>query len=181
MTYQEIFEALEETDLPVTYEAWSSPDAIPALPYIVFTYPQNNDLYADNTNYAEIVQTGDNDYEVHYKGGDLTRGEHNFKWNKEKKIFEYSFKDSLKSNSMSIVSEAILKFLLFDMPIRETIEKCNDIFRFQIISHLGSTYEKCVQESPDGDIERQRNNRIYASNVPRGTIIKVNPDGRRDS
>lgn len=135
----------------------------------------------DVNNYASINQIGDNDYEIHYKGSELTRGEHKFKWNKEKKIFEYSFKDSLKSNSLSIVSEALLKFLLFNTPIRETIEKCNDIFRFQLISHLGSTYEKCVQESPNGDIELQKNNRIYASNVPRGTIIKVKPDGRRDS
>lgn len=135
----------------------------------------------DVNNYASINQIGDNDYEIHYKGSELTRGEHKFKWNKDKKIFEYSYKPSLKSNSMSIVSEAILKFLLFGIPIRETIEKCNDIFRFQIISHLGSTYEKCVQESPNGDIELQRNNRIYASNVPRGTIIKVKPNGRRDS
>ena len=135
----------------------------------------------DVNNYAEVVQVGDNDYEVHYKGGELTRGEHEFKWNKEKKIFEYSYKPSLKSNSMSIVSEALLKKLLFDIPIEETINKCDDIFRFQIISHLGSTYEKCVQESPDGDIELQRNNRIYAGNVSRGTIIKVKPDGRRDS
>ena len=135
----------------------------------------------DVNNYAEVVQVGDNDYEVHYKGSDLTRGEHKFKSNKEKKIFEYSYKPSLKSNSMSIVSEALLKKLLFDIPIEETINKCDDIFRFQIISHLGSTYEKCVQESPDGDIELQRNNRIYAGNVSRGTIIKVKPDGRRDS
>ena len=135
----------------------------------------------DVNNYAEIVQTGDNDYEVHYKGGELTRGEHKFKWNKEKKIFEYSFKDSLKSNSLSIVSEALLKFLLFNTPIEDTINNCNDIFRFQMISHLGSTYEKCVQESENGDIELQRNNRIYAGNVPRGTIIKVKEDGRRDS
>lgn len=56
MTYQEIFEALEETRMPVTYESWSSPDAIPALPYIVFTYPESDDLYADNTNYGQIVQ-----------------------------------------------------------------------------------------------------------------------------
>lgn len=135
----------------------------------------------DVNNYAEVVQVGNNDYEVHYKGGELTRGEHKFKWNKEEKKFEYSYKKSLKSNSMSIVSEALLKKLLFDIPIEETINKCDDIFRFQIISHLGSTYEKCVQESPDGDIELQRNNRIYAGNVPRGTIIKVKPDGRRDS
>lgn len=135
----------------------------------------------DVNNYAEVVQVGDNDYEVHYKGGELTRGEHKFKWNKEEKKFEYSYKKSLKSNSMSIVSEALLKKLLFDIPIEETINKCDDIFRFQIISHLGSTYEKCVQESTDGDIELQRNNRIYAGNVPRGTIVKVKLDGRRDS
>lgn len=135
----------------------------------------------DVNNYAEIVQTGENDYEVHYKGGELTRGEHNFKWNKEKKCFEYSFKDSLKSNSLSIISEAILKFLLFNIPIEETINKCDDIFRFMQITHLGSTYEKCVQESENGDIELQRHNRIYASKVPRGTIIKVKADGRRDS
>lgn len=142
-------------------------------------------IMRDVNNYAEIVETKDKDgdvtYEVHYKGGELTRGEHKFKWNKEKKTFEYTFKDSLKSNSMSIVSEALLKFLLFDIPIRDTIEKCNDIFRFQIISHLGSTYEKMVQESPNGDIEIQRNNRIYGGKKPSGAIIKVKVDGRRDS
>jgi hypothetical protein len=135
----------------------------------------------DVNNYVSINQIGENDFEVHYKGGELTRGEHKFKWNKEKKTFEYSYKPSLKSNSMSIVSEAILKFLLFDIPIRETIEKCDNIFRFQIISHLGSTYEKCVQESPNGDITLNRNNRIYAGLEPSGAIIKVKPNGRRDS
>lgn len=142
-------------------------------------------IMRDVNNYAEIVETKDKDgdvtYEVHYKGGELTRGDHKFKWNKEKKTFEYTFKDSLKSNSMSIVSEALLKFLLFDIPIRDTIEKCDDIFRFQIISHLGSTYEKMVQESPNGDIEIQRNNRIYGGLKPSGAIIKVKADGRRDS
>lgn len=205
-------------------------------------------IMRDVNNYAEIVETKDKDgdvvYEVHYKGSDLTRGDHKFKWNKEKKTFEYTFKDSLKSNSMSIVSEALLKFLLFDIPVRDTIEKCDDIFRFQIISHLGSTYEKMVQEPTDysdeikkleqeynnvvnkiykehppldgddkyknldewwrsceiaskeneimnritelknlsgKDTELQRNNRIYAGKKPSGNIIKVKPNGRRDS
>lgn len=56
MTYQQIYEALLQTGLPVTYEFWESPNQIPPLPYIVFTYPQNDDYGADNTNYAEIVQ-----------------------------------------------------------------------------------------------------------------------------
>lgn len=56
MTYEEVFEALQETGLPVTYEAFASPDDIPELPYIVFTYPENRDTYADNRNYGQIVQ-----------------------------------------------------------------------------------------------------------------------------
>ena len=137
-------------------------------------------IMANVNNYVEIVQIGDNDYKVNYKGGNFT-GKHIFQWDKEKKVFHYEFKDDLKSNSMTIVAEAILKRLLFDIPVEETINNCNDIFRFQIISHLGATYEKCVQESPNGDIELQRNNRIYAGKIPSGAIIKVKPNGRRDS
>lgn len=119
-------------------------------------------IMRDVNNYVEIVQTGDNDYDVHFKGG-LFTGKHNFVWNKELKKFEYSFKDDLKSNSLTICAEAILKNLLFDIPVEDTINKCDDIFRFQMISHLGSTYEKCVLEYPDGvQEELQRNNRIYA-------------------
>lgn len=134
----------------------------------------------DVNNYCEIVQTGDNDFKVNYKGGEF-KGKHKFAWNKDEQIFEYSFDDEIEANSLTIVSEALLKKLLFDIPIEDTINNCNDIFRFQMITHLGGTYEKCVQESPNGDIELQRNNRIYASNGTSGTIIKVKPDGRRDS
>lgn len=134
----------------------------------------------DVNSYCEIVQVGDNDFKVNYKGGEF-KGKHKFKWNKEEQIFEYSFDDEIEANSLTIVSEALLKKLLFDIPIENTIYNCNDIFRFQMITHLGGTYEKCVQESPNGDIELQRNNRIYASNGISGTIVKVKPDGRRDS
>lgn len=134
----------------------------------------------DVNSYCEIVQVGDNDFKVNYKGGEF-KGKHKFNWNKEERIFEYSFDDEIEANSLTIVSEALLKKLLFDIPIEDTINNCNDIFRFQMITHLGGTYEKCVQESPNGDIELQRNNRIYASNGTSGTIIKVKPDGRRDS
>lgn len=137
-------------------------------------------IMRDVNNYVELVQTGDNDYKINYKGGEF-RGKHKFTWDKEKKIFHYEFKDDLKANSTTIISEAILKKLLFDIPVEETINKCNDIFRFQIITHLGSTYEKMVQESENGDIELQRNNRIYAGKKPSGLIVKIKPNGRRDS
>ena len=134
----------------------------------------------DVNSYCEIVKIKDNEYEVHYKGGEF-KGKHNFKWNKKEQIFEYSFDDELETNSLTIVSEALLKKLLFNISIEDTINSYNDIFRFQLISHMGNTYEKCVQESPGGDIELQKNNRIYASNYDTGMIVKIKSDGTRNT
>lgn len=134
----------------------------------------------DVNSYCEIVEVGDNDYEVHYKGGEF-KGKHKFKWDKENKVFNYSFEDEIEANSMTIVSEALLKKLLFNIPIEDTINNCNDIFRFQIINHTGNTYLKCVQETENGDVELQKNNRIYASNIPNGPIVKIKQNGQRDT
>ena len=136
-------------------------------------------IMRDVNNYCEILEVSDG-YKVNYKGGEF-KGNHNFKWNKETQQFDYSFEDDFETNSLTIISEAMLKNLLFNIPVEETINKCDDIFRFQMITHLGHTYEKMVQESPQGDIELQRNNRIYAGKKPSGTLIKVKYDGRRDS
>lgn len=55
MTYEEIYDALQETDLPVTFQYWKFPSEIPSLPYIVFDYPENDDFIADNSNYVPIT------------------------------------------------------------------------------------------------------------------------------
>ena len=91
------------------------------------------------------------------------------------------YKPNFKANSLAIVSEALAKYLLFNTPIEETINNETNIHKFQFVQHLGSTYEKCVQESPNGDILLQRNNRLYSGKKPSGMIIKVKYDGRRDS
>lgn len=54
MTYDEIYAALCETELPVVYNFWEA-DAVPELPFIIFSYPNNLDYIADNTNYVTIV------------------------------------------------------------------------------------------------------------------------------
>ena len=132
----------------------------------------------DINNYCEILKTSKGK-QVNFKGGCFA-GCPDIKIHEDGRL-ETIYKDSYKANSMIIIGEAVLKYLLFDIPIEKTINNCNDIFKFMQISHLGSTYEKCVQESPNGDIELQRNNRIYAGLKPSGTIIKVKPNGRRDS
>ena len=132
----------------------------------------------DVNNYILYMKDKDH-YKIKAKGGifsNLPKLEM-----KDEKNIVSEYVPNFKTNSMTIVSEAIARYLLIGTPIRETIENCNNIYEFQQISHLGSTYEKCVQESPNGDIELQRNNRIYAGLEPSGSIIKVKPNGRRDS
>ena len=142
-------------------------------------------IMANVNNYCELVQTGENDYAINYKGGrfQFNSIEKNLKmiWDKKEREWNTIFEDDVKTNSLTIVGEAVLKKLLLDIPVDKTINECNDIFRFQMISHLGSTYEKCVQESENGDIELQRNNRIYAGKKPSGIVVKIKSDGRRDS
>ena len=135
-------------------------------------------IMRDINNYCEIVDTNKG-LVVNFKGGCFA-GCPNIIIHKDNKL-ETVYQESYKHNSMVIVAEAVLKKLLFNIPIEKTIRKCNDIHLFAMISHLGHTYEKCVQETPNGDIELQRNNRIYAGLKPSGTIIKVKADGRRDS
>lgn len=138
-------------------------------------------IMRDVNNYVEIVQTKKG-YKVNYKGGEF-KGEHKFEWDAKNNKFVYSFIDDLEVNSMTIVGEAMLKNMLFNIPVEETINNCKDIFRFQMISHLGHTYSKCVLKKKDGsEIELQRNNRIYAGlEKTGGKIYKVKPDGRYDS
>ena len=142
-------------------------------------------VMANVNNYCELLETGDNEYSINYKGGNFECNsiKKNLKmiWHKDTETWETKFEDDIKTNSMTIVGEALLKKLLLDIPVEETINNCEDIFRFQIITHLGHTYEKMIQESPNGDIELQRNNRIYAGLKPSGTLVKVKADGRRDS
>lgn len=131
-------------------------------------------------NFAQIIQRGDDDYEVHYKGGEF-RGNHIFEWDKENNTFHYRFENDLENNSLTIVSEAMLKNLLFDIPVEDTINNCIDPLRFQKITHLGSTYEKCTLENKDGTvINLQRNNRVYAGVEKTGGLVyKVKPDGSK--
>ena len=134
----------------------------------------------DVNNFAQILKTGENDYKVHYKGGEF-RGQHIFKWDKDKHTFHYSFKNDLENNSLTIVSEAMLKNLLFNIPVEDTINACNDPFRFQKITHLGGTFSSCILENKDGSVqELQRNNRVYAGiEKTGGMIYKVKENGSK--
>lgn len=133
----------------------------------------------DINNYCEIVQTP-NGKVVNFKGGCFASCPKIIIDENNKIITQY--KPSFDGNSLSICAEAMLKYLLFEIPVETTINNCTDPIRFQVINHLGSTYEKIVLEDEEGNqTELQRNNRIYSGFKKSGKIYKIKPDGRKDS
>lgn len=55
MTYQEIAQMIQDTGLTNAYYSFPE-NSNPVLPYVLFYYPSNDDLIADNTNYQTITQ-----------------------------------------------------------------------------------------------------------------------------
>lgn len=65
-------------------------------------------------------------------------------------------------NVMKICDIAIVNYFTKNIPVEETVNNCNDIFKFQIITKTGGTYPHTFWQTPNGDIEVQRINRVYA-------------------
>lgn len=55
MNYQQIYDTLVETGLPVTYGHWHTGQT-PELPFIVYEFPRNDDEFGDNRNSVTIVE-----------------------------------------------------------------------------------------------------------------------------
>ena len=53
MTFEEINDMVGSFGFPHTYDSFPN-NIAPNPPYIVFTYPNNNDFAADNVNYVSI-------------------------------------------------------------------------------------------------------------------------------
>jgi hypothetical protein len=78
------------------------------------------------------------------------------------------------NRSLVIVAKAIVTNLLDGVPPEETINACDDMEQFQIITKAGSTYDKVVWQSPAGEVEVQNVNRVFASiNKDAGTLYKI--------
>lgn len=54
MTYKEIYTMISSAGYPCAYYQYQEGEA-PALPYILYYYPERNDFGADNTNYAKAT------------------------------------------------------------------------------------------------------------------------------
>lgn len=68
------------------------------------------------------------------------------------------------NNDFTIVKDAVIAYFAHGTPVEETIYRCDDIFKFQIIAKAGGGYKSCYRVP--GDFEERKkqwkkDNRIY--------------------
>lgn len=96
------------------------------------------------------------------------------------------------SNDFTIVKDAVIAYFAHGVPVEDTINGCDDIFKFQIIAKAGGGYKSCYRVPPDFDERKKawsRDNRYKKPgskswtnppmkwsdyNGPRSAVQKVN-------
>ena len=147
---------------------------------IVHSWEEKTGLQMEEDTVDEIYQKDVNNYIMLEKNGDIkTKGGYvkNYSIKKGKEKF-----GNYVSNSMTIIDEAIVKYLLFNIAVEDTIFGCNDAMRFQITTKKGPTYKRVVWEVDGKEIDTNNVNRIFASKEEKyGKLLKIKQNGRRDT
>lgn len=87
-------------------------------------------------------------------------------------VGQYNAKTADRKN-MQICDIAIVDYFTKGIPVEDTINNCEDLYKFQIITKTGGTYKKTYWIVGDKKIEVQRVNRVYATSDPKyGNLIK---------
>ena len=82
------------------------------------------------------------------------------------------------NNNAVIVAEALKEFFVRGVAPKDTINNCDDIFKFQMIAKAGSKYKEAYQLVDGEKVSVQKTNRVYATtNETLGTLYKVKEDG----
>lgn len=147
---------------------------------IIKEWEDRTGLIMEEDNVKEVYQKDVNNYIMLDINGNIkTKGSYvkNYSVKKRKEKF-----GNFVSNSMTILDEAIVKYLLYKIPIEDTILNCNDPIRFQITTKKGPTYKRVEWEVDNDFIETNNVNRVFAStNEKYGKLVKVKQNGRRDT
>ena len=78
------------------------------------------------------------------------------------------------NNSAIIVKQAVINYFINGTPPEDTINGCNDIFKFQIIAKAGGKYKEAYHLVNGEKQPVQKVNRVYATNDTRyGKLFKI--------
>lgn len=81
------------------------------------------------------------------------------------------------NNNAVIVAEALKEFFVSGVAPEDTINACDDIFKFQIIAKASSKYKEAYQLVDGKKVSVQKTNRVYATtDKTLGTLYKVKED-----
>ena len=82
------------------------------------------------------------------------------------------------NNNAVIVAEALKEFFVGGVAPEDTINSCEDIFKFQMIAKAGSKYKEAYQLVDGKKVSVQKTNRVYATtDKTLGTLYKVKENG----
>lgn len=82
------------------------------------------------------------------------------------------------NNNAVIVAEALKEFFVSCVAPEDTINTCDDIFKFQIIAKASSKYKEAYQLVDGKKVSVQKTNRVYATtDKTLGTLYKVKENG----
>lgn len=90
-----------------------------------------------------------------------------------------------RSNSMSILHTALVEKMIHNVEIEDTINKCDDLEKFQMILKAGRTFKNCVKipfYEPDGEAMSLTGkiHRVYAAKEGGYTYYKCTENDRRN-
>ena len=71
------------------------------------------------------------------------------------------------NNDYTIVKDAVVAYFAHGTPVEDTIYRCDDIFKFQIIAKAGGGYSSCYRIPPDFEARKkawQKENRVRRTN-----------------
>lgn len=115
----------------------------------------------DVNNYIEVQD----DKTVKIKGGYLVRG--------ISTVGSFNI-----NNTCNIVAEALKEYFVNGIAPEDTINSCEDTFKFQMIAKAGSKYKEAHQLVDGKKVSVQKTNRVYATtDKTLGTLYKVKENG----
>lgn len=118
----------------------------------------------DVNNYIEIVT----DDSTKIKGGQLVRG------------IAPAGAFNINNNA-TIVAKALLDYFAKNVPVKDTINECTDLFAFQIIAKASSKYSAAYHIVNGEKVKVQKCNRVYATKDRQyGTLVKTHAEKGND-
>lgn len=125
-------------------------------------------LFQKNVNNYIFVKTLDFDH----TNRDLcdkyikTKGMYLRMWNKQLHNEDfYQIANFTASNNLTIVDEAVVKYLVFGISVEDTIYNCKELIRFQKVVKLMSNYTNLTINNENGEYRMLRNCDIYKSRI----------------